>query len=701
MKAKSRISQNSRLISEIPVEVLSGLGEAKKKALDKIGIHTIEDLLYFFPRRYVDRSFHEEFFLKEGNITLIVKVQSSFLAHGRKSRLMVQCKTLKGNSLTLIFFNGLQYYRYAFQKEKNYVVSGKLEIYKGSYHMIHPEVEAIDEEDIHQAIHSGGIIPIYSTTEALKKVGLDSRGFRRLIHQVLQKIEMEWVVPEIFPEEIRKKYKLPSRKDAIKQIHYPESRESYRIANRTLKFEELFLFGVLIHKKKETRKSFPRQVYPLSFGESKLFEILKKNLPFELTNGQQQAIQKMLEGSKRPYMSAFLLQGDVGSGKTLVAFSVALHYIEKGYQVALMAPTELLARQHYNTLSTLPGFIPGVQLDLLTGSETKKNKEIVLDRIKRGDSNFIIGTHSLIEPNVEFHSLGLVIIDEQHRFGVQQRENLRQKGKNPDLIAMTATPIPRSLCLTIFGDLELVYLKEKPAGRKPVKTMWLREHQREGLYKSIRKYLQQGRQCYIVYPVIEESEKLDLKAATEAYEELKTQIFPEFRVELIHGRMKPEERDKIMRDFRNGKVHILVSTTVIEVGVDVPNATIMVIENAERFGLSQLHQLRGRVGRGTEESFCVLVSNSDSSAAKARLQAIVEIQDGFELAEIDLKIRGPGELLGTKQHGLPDFRLSDFVKDRKLMEIAYSEATQYPHINEEAIKFLKKSFSEGVMVFPN
>jgi ATP-dependent DNA helicase RecG len=487
----------------------------------------------------------------------------------------------------------------------------------------------------------------------------------------------------------------------LKQIHYPDNKESLKIARKVLKYEELYLFGCLMQKKKEERQSYPRILKPLEFGESKLFEILKKNLPFEFTSGQIEAIKRMIDGSQKDYMSAYLLQGDVGSGKTIVAFSCALHYIEKGIQVALMAPTEILARQHYNTLSTLPGLLPGVHLDLLTAGETKKNKEKILDRIRRGDSNFIIGTHSLIEDNVEFFNLGLVIIDEQHRFGVNQREMLRRKGKNPDLITMTATPIPRSLCLTIFGDLEPVYLKEKPAGRKPVKTIWLKEDQRDGLYKSIRKYVSQGRQCYIVYPVIEESEKLDLRAATEAYEELKNVIFSDFRVELIHGRMKADEREKIMQDFRNGKVHILVSTTVIEVGVDVPNATIMVIEHAERFGISQLHQLRGRVGRGTEESFCILVSNSDSDNAKERLQAIIENQDGFELAEIDLKIRGPGEILGIKQHGLPDFRIADFIKDRKLVEIAYQDAIENRQLNEHAIKFIKKSYQEGIVLFPN
>ena len=693
--------QPQRIISELPIEIIPGIGEAKKKVLNKIDIKTVEDLLYYFPRRYVDRSIHDQFFLQEGYLTLLVKIQSSYLAHGKKSRLVVQGRTIQGNPISLLFFHGIQYYRYALKKEKSYVVSGKLEMYKGVPTMIHPEMEAIDEEDLDNAIHSGGIIPIYSTTEALKKVGLDSRGLRKIIHTVIQKIEGEWIVPELIPENIRSKYQFPSRKEVLKQIHYPDNKESLKIARKVLKYEELYLFGCLMQKKKEERQSYPRILKPLEFGESKLFEILKKNLPFEFTSGQIEAIKRMIDGSQKDYMSAYLLQGDVGSGKTIVAFSCALHYIEKGIQVALMAPTEILARQHYNTLSTLPGLLPGVHLDLLTAGETKKNKEKILDRIRRGDSNFIIGTHSLIEDNVEFFNLGLVIIDEQHRFGVNQREMLRRKGKNPDLITMTATPIPRSLCLTIFGDLEPVYLKEKPAGRKPVKTIWLKEDQRDGLYKSIRKYVSQGRQCYIVYPVIEESEKLDLRAATEAYEELKNVIFSDFRVELIHGRMKADEREKIMQDFRNGKVHILVSTTVIEVGVDVPNATIMVIEHAERFGISQLHQLRGRVGRGTEESFCILVSNSDSDNAKERLQAIIENQDGFELAEIDLKIRGPGEILGIKQHGLPDFRIADFIKDRKLVEIAYQDAIENRQLNEHAIKFIKKSYQEGIVLFPN
>ncbi len=692
----SKTQQKS--ISELPISALSGIGDTKKKVLNKNEIITIEDLLYFFPRKYVDRNLHDMFFLREGYITLIVKIQSFYLAHGKKSRFIVQCKTLQGNPITLLFFNGIQYYRYAIKKDQTYIVSGNLDNFHGSFQMIHPELEQIDQEDLENAIHFGRIIPIYSTNESLKKVALDSRGIRKLIHQTLKKIETEWNVPELIPEPILKKNNLLQRKEALKQIHYPENQKKLEEAKLTLKYEELFLFSFLMQKKKEIRKSIPREVFPKPFGSCQLYEMLIKNLPFTLTQGQIEAIKRILDLIQGNSMSAFLLQGDVGSGKTLVAFACALHYIENGIQVALMAPTEILARQHYNTLTSLPGLLPGVHLDILTSSETKKNKEITLDRIRRGDSNFIIGTHSLIEENIIFKNLGLVIIDEQHRFGVQQREALRKKGRNPDLIIMTATPIPRTLCLTIFGDLELVYLKEKPAGRKPIKTLWLKEHQRSGLYKSIRKYLNLGRQCYIVYPLIEESEKLDLKAATEGYEELK-KIFPEFRVELIHSKLKPEEKEQIMQNFRNGKVQILVSTTVIEVGVDIPNATIMVIEHAERFGISQLHQLRGRVGRGSEESFCILISDSDTENAKERLEALLKTQDGFELAEVDLKIRGPGELLGLKQHGLPNFKIADLIKDRHLVEKAYEDVKEYSELSDEAIKFIKKTYDEGIVDF--
>lgn len=618
--------------------------------------------------------------------TLIVSVQSAYLAHGRRSRLVVQTRTASGEGLQLVFFRGVGYFRRVFTPDKTFVVSGKIEFY-GGMQMAHPDFEELDPEDT-TTIHTGRIVPVYPGTEALKQKGLDSRGFRRIIHAVLESA----VLPDLLPAQVLSKSGMLPRMEAIRRIHFPDSKQELALARDSLKYEELFLFSWHMKTKREARMREKRLLWPLPCGKSNQYTSLVERLPFQLTGEQNKAIQEILTDTSTDHAAAFLLQGDVGSGKTLVALSAMLHYTENRIQCALLSPTEVLARQHYRTFMDLLA-LSGVHIELLLGADSKKSKAEALDRIQRGESDIVIGTHSLLEPDVVFKSLGLVVVDEQHRFGVDQRETLRRKGKSPDVIGMTATPIPRTLCLTEFADLKLITLKEKPAGRLPIKTMRLTEDKRPGLYKSIRKHTSAGRQCYIVYPVIEESEKLDLRAATDAFEELRTLVFADLKVELLHGRLKTDEKDRVMRDFRAGKIQVLVSTTVIEVGVDVPNATIMVIEHADRFGISQLHQLRGRVGRGSHESFCVLMATAPTEEGEERLNAVVSSEDGFELAEVDLKIRGPGDILGKRQHGVDGLRIASLLEDRKLVEAAFRDANSTAEIPESAFLFIKNRFS--------
>lgn len=613
-------------------------------------------------------------------------VKSAYLAHGRRSRLIVQTRTASGEGLQLVFFRGTGYFRRVFVPDRTFVVSGKIEFF-GGMQMAHPDFEELDPEDT-TTIHTGRIVPVYPGTEALKQKGMDSRGFRRIIHAVLESESL----PDVLPPQLLKKKGLLQRMDAIRSIHFPEDRARLSEARQSLKYEELFLFSWHMKRKRAERELEKRQLWPLPFGKSSQYSSLLSRLPFTLTDEQTRAIREILADSSKDHASAFLLQGDVGSGKTLVALSVMLHYAENRVQCALLSPTEVLARQHYRTFMDYLA-LSGIHIDLLLGADSKKSRAAVLDRLRRGETDIIIGTHSLLEDEITFESLGLVIVDEQHRFGVDQRETLRRKGKSPDVVGMTATPIPRTLCLTEFADLKLITLKSKPAGRMPIKTMRLTEDKRAGLYKSIRNHTKAGRQCYIVYPVIDESEKLDLRAASNAYEELKTDVFPDLAVELLHGRLKTDEKDRIMRDFRAGKIHILVSTTVIEVGVDVPNATIMVIEHADRFGISQLHQLRGRVGRGSHESFCVLMAGSVTEEGEERLNAVAASDDGFELAEVDLRIRGPGDILGKRQHGVDGLRIAGLIEDRKLVEEAFRDADSLGEIPDAGMQFIKNRFS--------
>ncbi|TGL12211.1 ATP-dependent DNA helicase RecG [Leptospira meyeri] len=676
---------------------LKGIGPKRKSVLLEHGISTFFELLTYFPRRYLDRNFTKDIILKQGDVvTLLGTIADSYIVHGKKSRLLVGFRTQNNERINLVFFRGVNFFHKIFTVDRKVVVSGKLEYFKG-YQIVHPEYEFLsDQDDPEDSIHAGRIIPLYPSTEALKEEGLDSKGLRKLMFQVLE----GGSIAENLPLKLIKKRELLGRDKAFHEIHFPETLEAVQIARKRFAYEEFFYFQRLLLYKQRERQKVKRMLWPLPKSPSR--ENLEKNLPFELTEDQKIAVTTILSQTSSESPAAFLLQGDVGSGKTITALLIGLHYIDNHIQVVFLAPTEILARQHYQTIYKFMGNMPFLGIELLLGGENKKTRSEKLVRIKTGESNIIIGTHSLLQEDVIFSDLGLVVIDEQHKFGVDQRETIRSKGKNPDILAMTATPIPRTLCLTLYGDLTLVNIKTKPKGRKPIDTRWYKEDRRNGVYNSIRKYVSSGRQCYIVYPLVEESEKVDLESCTVAYENLRTNIFPDLKIGLLHGKMKSAEKELVMEKFKSGEIQILVTTTVVEVGVDVSNATILVVEHADRFGISQLHQLRGRVGRSNIESFCILMTGDFiSEEGRDRLEALVTSNDGYFLAEKDLAIRGPGELLGVKQSGLPEFKIADLVTDRSLLDEAKEDASSFPLDDPSELTELSTRFSEGKFLFAN
>jgi len=651
------------------VQYIKGIGPKRVRLLQKIGIEKVEDLLFYFPRRYLDRSNLIKIaqLKPDTQATIAGRIYSVDMVSGRRKRLIVLVGDGSG-FLSCVWFQAVQYMTSVFKMGETVVFSGRVTVYRGPQ-MVHPEYDKISEEGEADPLHTGGIIPLYPSTEALKKGGFDSRGFRRMIHQVLSSMPP---MEETLPLDILARHQLMALSDSLHHMHYPSDWRTLKKAQIRLKFEELFYLQLHLALQ---RKSNAREDKGISFQRvGELTRALVNKLSFELTDAQKRVLREIRQDMKSGKPMNRLLQGDVGSGKTVVACIALLIAVENGYQSVLMAPTEILAEQHYLTIHEwLEQF--GVQVALLKGGQSTKERQTVLSGLETGDIQVIIGTHALVQEGVEFNKLGLIVIDEQHRFGVMQRAFLRKKGIYPDVMVMTATPIPRTLALTLYGDLDVSILDEMPAGRKPVRTAWRNEGKREAIYAFIQSELEKGRQAYIVYPLVEESEKVDLAAATEGYEILSQSVFSDFEVGLLHGRMKSEEKDEVMRAFQSGKIDCLVTTTVIEVGVDAPHATVILIEHAERFGLTQLHQLRGRVGRGETESTCILLSQYPlSDDAKKRLETMVQTQDGFQIAEKDLEIRGPGELFGTRQHGLLNFKIADLATDGPILEKARKEA---------------------------
>ncbi len=662
----------NRPLNEYSVQYVKGIGPQRAKVLARLGIRTVQDALFYLPYRYEDRRLqrkiselhYDEFQSVYG------KVVSAELINTPRGKMKIFELVVSDGSgvVTAKWFNQ-PYMKKVFKKGDRVYLSGvvKRNRYWGVGFEIHnPEYEIINEEDEAESIHTHRIVPVYRCTARLT-----TRNMRRMMFNIIN-----FALPHIedyIPQELIEKYRLPSLRDALFNVHFPsedisvEELNQFRsIYHKRLSFDELFLLqaGLAIMKKGVARQR------GISFVcEGRLWQKVLQALPFELTSAQRRVIEEIYADMKLPHPMNRLIQGDVGSGKTIVALAAMLRAVECGYQAALMAPTEILAEQHYLNIKRLLKDID-IRGELLTGSKKDRNTE----EIASGDIDIVIGTHALIQETVEFARLGLVVVDEQHRFGVMQRAELRKKGLNPDVLVMTATPIPRTLSLTLYGDLNYSVIDELPPNRRTVITKVFQHNQRPLLVKFLKGELRKGRQVYVVYPLIEESEKLQLKDAVSGKEELE-KMLPEARVGLIHGRMKPQEKEEVMADFKSGKIDVLVSTTVIEVGVDVPNATVMVIFHAERFGLSQLHQLRGRVGRGAHQSYCLLFAHGRlTEEARKRLYCMERFSDGFRIAEEDFKLRGPGELFGTRQSGMPDLRVADLLRDGRILAAARKEA---------------------------
>lgn len=667
-----------------PIEYLKGVGPQRGELLRKeLGIHRYEDLINFYPNRYIDRTRYykiNELNNNPAEVQIVGKIINvKTVEFGKAKKRLVATFVDETGEMELVWFQGHKWIRESLKINIPYVIFGKVTSFNGQYNMAHPEMELLSEHE--QSLRSA-LQPVYPSTETLTNRGISNRVVNKMMQQLF--LETQAKFTETLPQYLLDELKLIPKNAALFNIHFPKSPELLAKAQFRLKFEELFFIQLQLITKNLVRKHKIKG-HPFTVIGENFNNFYKNHLPFELTNAQKKVLKEIRNDMGTNAQMNRLLQGDVGSGKTIVALMAMLIALDNGFQSCLMAPTEILANQHFNGLTELAKDL-NINIKILTGSTKTSERKIIHEELENGSLHILIGTHALLEDKVQFQNLGLAIIDEQHRFGVEQRSKLWKKNEiPPHVLVMTATPIPRTLAMSLYGDLDVSVIDELPPGRKPIQTVHRYDSNRLKVWKFIKDEIAKGRQIYIVYPLIQESETMDYKDLMDGYESISRDFpLPQYSISIVHGKMKPAEKDSEMKRFAEGKTNIMVATTVIEVGVNVPNASVMIIESAERFGLSQLHQLRGRVGRGAEQSYCILMtSHKLSNESKIRLETMCKTNDGFEIAEVDLKLRGPGDIMGKQQSGVLNLQIADLVKDKDILLVA----------RNEALKLLKKDAS--------